>query len=252
MRYFENKITQAFVFTVFICLPIKLHAAVIEGFVGHSSTQVATGVSVKLLDAKSGKVIDIDESNFFGKYKFKDVEPGYYLLQVGDIKREVLIKNPTDNKRLDIDLSAKGGVMDYSKSSAEATPASKAEASTNTSPSGTDDTNLRQRFAGTWWGYSGSTERRIRLCPDGSYGDYKEAGYSGRQYDSGGYQTGAWGSARESSGQGSWRIQGDEQRGVIHVRYSDGRTSLLNYHRSKDGCLNINGNTLCRESPNCR
>jgi hypothetical protein len=252
MNNLERQMLRAMISTALVCPSITLHAAVIEGFVGQSSTQVAAGVSVKLLDANSGKVMNIDETNFFGKYKFKDVEPGHYLLQVEDIKRELLIKNPTEKKRLDIDLSAKGGVMDYSKSGAEAAPASKSDMPTSPATSGADNANLRQRLAGSWWGYSGSTERRISLCPDGSYGDFREAGYSGRQYDSGGYQTGAWGAASGRSGQGSWSIQGDEQRGIIHVRYNDGRASQLNYNRTKDGCLNINGNTLCRESPNCR
>lgn len=254
----KHRLMQHIVSVALVALSSTTYAAVIEGFVGHSSTQVAAGVSVKLTDAKTGKVMDIEEANFFGKYKFKDVAPGHYLLQVGDIKREVLIKKPEEKKRLDIDLSAKGGVMDYSKSGAEpaspSTPPAQGGVPTGkaTTPARPTDANLQQQISGTWWGYSGSTERRIRLCPDGSYGDYTEGGYSGRHYDSGGTQTGAWGTASESSGQGRWTIQGDTQRGVIHVQYNDGNTRQLNYQRTSDGCLNINGNKLCRESAHCR
>ncbi len=237
-------------------LPLILPAAVVEGFVGQSATQVAPGMSVKLIDGNSGQVVDIDNTNFFGKYKFKGVAPGYYRLQVGDIQRELVIKGAKENKRLDIDLSAKGGAMDYSKAGREpAAPASapKGKGSVGGSAAGANNATLQQQIAGVWWGYAGSTERKIGLCPDGSYMDFRESGYSGRHYDSGGYQTGAWGAAGQSGGQGRWTIQGDTQSGVIHVQYNSGDTAQLRYNQiGNPGCLNIDGSKLCRESARCR
>jgi hypothetical protein len=109
--------------------------------------------------------------------------------------------------------------------------------------------NLARQIAGVWWGYAGSTERRIGLCPGGTYRDYTESSYSGGSYSNQGV---AWGSASQRGGQGNWTIQGDTQSGVISVRYNNGDTTSLNYHQINDpGCLDINGNTLCRTSATC-
>ncbi|MBI5658609.1 MAG: carboxypeptidase regulatory-like domain-containing protein [Nitrosomonadales bacterium] len=227
-------------------------AAVIEGFVGASSTQVAPGVTVKLLDGKTGKVIAMDETNFFGKYKFEEVSPGFYNLTVDNITRELMVKGQDDKKRLDIDLSAKGGAMDYSKAGREpevAGSSGKPARKEGGSGAGPSNPSLQAQIAGVWWGYSGSTERKIGLCADGSYMDYTESSYSGRAQDPGG----TWGTASQRGGQGSWAIQGDTNSGVINVRYSNGNTTSLRYRQMGDpGCLDVNGNTLCRQSASCR
>jgi len=120
-------------------------------------------------------------------------------------------------------------------------------------PAGPNDPNLQRQIAGTWWGYSGSTERRIGLCPDGSYKDYRESGYSGRSSNQYGTQTGAWGTASQSGGSGSWTISGSAESGTIHVRYANGRSAAIKYRQAKDrGCLIFDGNTLCRTSSSCQ
>lgn len=223
--------------------------AEIEGFVGYSSMQVAPNVTVKLINGKSGEVSDIDETNFFGKYSFEEVKPGYYKVQVGDISREVMIKKANQEKRLDIDLSAEGGAMDYGKDSSSASSQKPASQGTPAQAASNNQT-LANQIAGVWWGYAGSTERRIGLCPGGSYVDYTESSYS-----SGGYsnQGAAWGAASQSGGQGSWTIQGDTQSGVISVRYNNGSATTLRYSQINDpGCLDINGSTLCRSSATCQ
>ena len=252
--------------SIMTLMPLLASAAIIEGFVGHSATQIAPGMSVKLLDGNTGSVVDIDDTNFFGKYKFTKVVPGYYLLQVGETKRELMIKEANEKKRLDIDLSVKGGAMDYSKAGREPVapaPSSKGRTTApaksqgqpkpkpqaQTAPAGANNASLQQQIAGLWWGYSGSTERSIGLCPDGSYTDSAESSYSGDPYGTGG----TWGAASQRGGQGSWTIQGDTQSGVIHVRYQNGGTTQLNFNQIGDpGCLNVNGNTLCRKSASCR
>ncbi len=227
-------------------------AGVIEGFVGYSSTQVAQGVTVKLLEGESGRVVDIDETGFFGKYKFTDVAPGYYRIQVNDVVREVMLKGD-GKKRLDIDLSAKGGVMDYGKAGREELERELAGAASGGAASpGPNDETLAAQIAGVWWGYSGSTERRIGLCPGGVFRSFSESSYSGTGYDSLGNETLSWGAVGQGGGQGRWSIQGDTQSGVISVRYNDGGSDELRYRQTGEpGCLNINGNTLCRQSARC-
>lgn len=120
-------------------------------------------------------------------------------------------------------------------------------------PAGPNDPNLQRQIAGTWWGYSGSTERRIGLCPDGSYKDYRESGYSGRSYNQYGSQTMAWGSASQGGGSGSWTINGSTESGTIYVNYSSGKSATIKYRQVKDrGCLSFDGNTLCRTSSSCQ
>jgi len=120
-------------------------------------------------------------------------------------------------------------------------------------PRGPNDANLQQQIAGTWWGYAGSTERMVGLCPDGSYRDYTESSYSGKSYDQYGSQTMAWGSGGQRGGSGRWTINGNTQEGIIHVTYGDGNSMTLRYRQINDpGCLNFNGHILCRRSRSCQ
>lgn len=118
---------------------------------------------------------------------------------------------------------------------------------------GSDEAGLARQIAGIWWGYSGSTERKIGLCPGGVYMDYTESGYSGRSSDMYGNQDMAWGSASQSSRRGRWQLRGSAQSGTIDVQLDNGATLALHYRQIGDpGCLSINGNTLCRTSATCR
>ena len=120
-------------------------------------------------------------------------------------------------------------------------------------PAGPNDPDLQRQIAGLWWGYSGSTERKIGLCADGTYMDYTESGYSGRSYDQYGSQTMAWGSGSQRGGSGRWTISGNADSGTIHVVYSNGRTANIRYRQINDpGCLSFDGNTLCRKQATCQ
>lgn len=246
---FRNRIIS--LTAIFLVHACPAGAATIEGFIGHNSTQPAMNATVKLIDGKSKSVVDIDETNFFGKYKFKNVRPGYYLVQSGKVSRELMVKADGDVKRLDIDLSASDGTMDYSKTEAAESP--DRAGSTKGRAKGANNASLQQQIAGTWWGYSGSTEKSIGLCADGSYSDYSESGYSGRSSDSLGNQNMAWGTASQHGGSGSWTITGDTGSGTIHVVYSNGSSADIRYSQIGDpGCLSFNGSTLCRKSASCR
>ena len=94
----------------------------VHGFVGHSSVSPAANVTVKLIDGESERVIDIVRTNFFGKYKFKEVQPGYYKITSGKVTREIMMKE--DDVRLDIDLSSADGAMDYANAGKVATQSS--------------------------------------------------------------------------------------------------------------------------------
>ena len=121
-----------------------------------------------------------------------------------------------------------------------------------TTPSGPNDARLQQQIAGTWWGYAGSTERKLGLCADGRYRDYTESGYSGSSHDSGGNQTMAWGSASQRGGAGRWIINGNTQGGTISVNYAGGGSAQIRFRQvGEPGCLDFNGAKLCRSSASC-
>lgn len=120
----------------------------------------------------------------------------------------------------------------------------------NTSPAAPGVVNpseLARQIAGKWWGYSGSTEKQIGLCPNGNYRDYSESSFSGNSFDSSGNLTYGWGTANQNSGSGTWSIQGDFQQGVIYVHYDNGNQVSIRYQQTgESGCLFFNGSKLCR------
>jgi len=114
-------------------------------------------------------------------------------------------------------------------------------------PGSLNNSELAAEISGIWWGYSGSTERKIGLCPQGRYHDYTESSYSGSSKDSLGNPSTAWGTANQKGSVGTWSIQGNYQEGIISVRQPDGNESSIRYKQcGEPGCLFFNGHKLCR------
>ncbi len=211
----------------------------ISGYVGTSSTTPASRVNVVLYSKDKDKVVDSVQTNFFGKYKFADVEPGTYLVKVGKLAKEVVIVKKS--LRIDIDLSAPDGEMDYMKSAASGTAAQ---------PVGPNDENLMRAMAAEYYHYSGSTERKVMLCPDGRYMGSHESSYSGSSTDSLGNQNMAWGSASQGRSGGRWTIQGTQTQGTITMSGNDGKQSQVKYQSTGErGCFTFNGNVFCVSGP---
>ncbi len=223
----------------------------IHGYVGETAQSPAPGATVLLLDGGTGQALATDQANFMGKYQFPGLKPGHYQLQVGQIVQDVVLTGA--NIRRDIDLSKPTGAMDYAaEGRQELMEQLTAAATGQAAPAGPNDTALASKMAGTWWGFSGSTEVRYGLCPGGTFTDFSESGYSGTMTDAGGNQTGAWGNASQNSGQGSWVIQGTEQSGTISVRYNDGSTRTISYEQdSGSGCYLLDGRQVCQQSSGC-
>lgn len=142
-----------------------------------------------------------------------------------------------------------GDQLQFVKISQDRSPSSSSnQAATNAPSSGSvDSAELARQIAGIWWGYEGSTERKVGLCPGGGYQDYSESSYSGNSSDSAGNQTMAWGAAGQNGGAGNWSIQGDYQQGLIFVQYNNGSQITIRYQQcGETGCLLFNGNKLCR------
>lgn len=238
----------------FVVVGVALAAAAkdtfkVSGWVGKTRTEPASGAVIKLLEGESGKVLDMAQLGFWGKYEFKNLKPGLYVLQVGEVKVEVLLKDK--DKRQDIDLSSKDGRMsriDWGQLSGALGGAGSAPAA-GPAP-GPNDPNLMQAMAGRYWGYEGSTETGLTLCPNGSFSDASESSYSGQSRDSLGNQTMAWGAAGQRGGRGNWSIQGSPQQGTINLSYSGGKRVAVAYRAmDNQGCYRFEGKTLCRTGP---
>jgi hypothetical protein len=223
----------------------------VHGFVGKNSQTAAPGETVLLLDGGTGTALATDQTDFFGKFSFAGLQPGHYQIKVGEIVQDVVVT--AENVRRDIDLSSPTGSMNYADAGLKELEQQLTAAATGkAAASGPNDEALAGQIAGTWWGYSGSTETKIGLCPDGTYADFSESGYSGRMFDSGGNQTGAWGSASQSGGRGVWTIQGTTESGTISVNYDGGGSATIQYQQcGEPGCLLFDGRKLCRSSAQC-
>ena len=207
----------------------------VSGYVGTSSTTAASGVNVVLMDKATGTAVDSVTSNFMGRYKFSDVKPGAYIVKCEKIMREVTVV--AKDIRMDIDLSAPGGTMDYMKGAVE-----KAAADSAAPPTGPSDPSLQQSMAGEYYSYSGSTERKLMLCAGGTFFDSRESSYSG-SYGTG---QGGWGAASAGAGSGSFAIQGDTKGGTITFSYKGGKRAQVRYRSTGErGCYSFDGTTFC-------
>ncbi len=221
----------------------------VSGFIGASSTSAAPGVNVVLIDKATGKPVDSVSSNFLGRYKFSDVKPGTYIVKCEKVEREVTVV--AKDIRMDIDLSATSGVMDYGKGAAQQAAASSSGSSGGAAPPvGPSDTALQQAMAGEYYSYSGSTERKLMLCANGSFFDSRESSYSG----SFGTDQGNWGAASASAGSGNYSIQGTEESGTIQFSYKNGKKSTARYQSTGErGCYSFDGQTFCYSGgPRCQ
>ena len=94
--------------TSLVCPPLSRGAAFadklnIAGFVGNSSTSPAARVNVVLYSKDKDQVVDSVQTNFLGRYKFSDVQPGTYVIRVGKVEQEVVVVKKS--MRIDIDLT---------------------------------------------------------------------------------------------------------------------------------------------------
>ena len=105
-------------------------------------------------------------------------------------------------------------------------------------------TPLMQQMCGVYYSfssaglsYSGGTERRVVLCPNGRYFSGSESSYS-----AGAGTSGAWGAAGQRADQGTWRIQGNANEGILTTIDASGKATEYRYRRCGGDCIYI-GNT---------
>jgi hypothetical protein len=111
-------------------------------------------------------------------------------------------------------------------------------------PSDSGTRQLMLQMAGVYYSFSsagpsssGGTERRVTLCLNGTYYSGSESSYS-----AGAGTGGAWGSAGQQSGRGTWRVQGNANQGILMMIDSSGKATEYRYQRCGGDCIYI-GNT---------
>jgi hypothetical protein len=118
-----------------------------------------------------------------------------------------------------------------------------------------NDPTLMNYFKGSYYsfnavggGQTGGTERKVSLCPNGKYLSNAESGFSGNAGSSG-----AWGTASQGGGGGTWKITGTKTSGTIAMTSSSGKTTTYKYEVCGDGCIYF-GNTkfAYAGNPECR
>ena len=217
-----------------------------------SPAAAAQGVSVVLINKATGATVDSATTGWTGGYKFKDVPPGSYVLKVDKFSREITVVKK--NLRIDFDMSQPDGgyhagkmLMEGLSKSIEA--AAKGETGGPAPDVGPSDPNLTQAMAGEYYSYSGSTERSVTMCANGTFFGSSESSYSGTSSDSLGNQTGAWGAANQKQSGGNWAVQGSLQSGTITLGYRGGKTEKVPYQSTgQRGCFRFNGTPFCYRS----
>jgi hypothetical protein len=121
-------------------------------------------------------------------------------------------------------------------------------------PSGASSQQLMRQMAGIYYSfssaglsYSGGTERRVVLCPNGTYYSGSESSYSG-----GTGTSGAWGAAGQRADRGTWRVQGDVNEGILTTFDSSGKPTEYRYRRCGGDCIYIGNTKFAVSTPaNC-
>jgi hypothetical protein len=99
-----------------ILMVSDLSAETIKGYVANGYTTPVSGAEVFLLDSE-GNVVKSDVTGWTGGYKFKGIDPGFYILQVADFA--VVVELKQKNLRQDFDLTRPGGAFSYGERAVE-------------------------------------------------------------------------------------------------------------------------------------
>jgi hypothetical protein len=110
---------------------------------------------------------------------------------------------------------------------------------------------LMQQMAGVYYSfssaglsYSGGTEMRVVLCPKGTYYSGSESSYS-----AGAGTSGAWGTAGRRGDQGTWRVQGNFNEGILTTFDAQGKPTEYRYRRCGGDCIYIGNTKFAHSTP---
>ena len=120
-------------------------------------------------------------------------------------------------------------------------------------PSGPGDPLMRQMagvyysFSSAGLSYSGGTETKVVMCPDGTYYSGSESSYS-----AGAGTSGAWGAAGQRGDRGTWKVRGNVNEGILTTMGPDGKPTEYRYKRCGGDCIYIGNKKFAVSTPaNC-
>jgi len=199
---------------------------------------------------KSSQVMD---DKWIARYNLQEMWKGYVPYDiVFNSKDQTLISWSENTKAWEDKQAQLKVVADAVEQPQPANPATPVSGSGTTAPSGENNPDLMKYFAGSYYSFSavgggqtGGTERKISLCADGRYISSSESGYSGG--------SGAWGTASQGGGGGTWSIKGTKTTGTIVTTNRNGQPTTYKYEVCGDGCIYF-GNTkfAYAGAPDCR
>jgi hypothetical protein len=229
----------------------------VHGYIYSTTSPTSTaaqGVNVVLVNKETGATVGSARTGWTGGYSFKDTPPGTYVIKVQKFTHDVTVEKK--NVRTDFDLSQPDGLYSGMRTFMEGLSKTVASAAAGGSGGsgpapdvGPSDPNLMRSMAGEYYSYSGSTERSVTLCANGTFFGSSESSYSGTSSDSLGNQTGAWGAANQKQSSGNWSVQGSLQGGTVTLGYRGGKTEKIQFQAMGErGCFRFNGNPFCYRS----
>jgi len=193
------------------------------------TSELKPGMSYEQVEDLLGKPKSSQMTNnqWIVRWKLQEMWKGYVPYDmIFDPKTKTLVswaENEKDFQRSQENLK----VIADAVSEAEASSQS-GGAKGNASPTGPNDVTLMNqfavklyRFSASGGGTTGGSEVILNLCPDGTFNDATESGYSGE----------GWGNAAQGNHHGTWRITGTMQEGTITTVYSGGEAWEYHYSR---------------------
>lgn len=190
---------------------------------------------------KSSKM---DEDNWIARWNLQEMWKGYIPYDfVFNPEDQTLISWSENKKAFDEKQEQLKLISDAVEEAAKESEANNNSSDAST-PNITNDPELMKKFAayyysfsGGGYGSSGSSERKVTLCPNGRYISSSESSYSG-----GAGTSGAWGTANQGGGDGSWKISGTMDKGIIVMTSNSGKSTTYNYTRCGSDCVYFGNN----------
>jgi len=212
------------------------------------TSQLRPGMSYAEVESILGKPksSQVVEDKWIARYNLQEMWKGYIPYDmIFNSKDQTLISWSENKKAWEENQAQLKMVADeVSKQNDAATPTNTTQSGTgggNVAPSFENNAELMKYFVGSYYSFSsvgggqtGGTERKISLCPDGKYFSSSESGYSGG--------SGAWGTASQGGGGGTWKITGNKTSGTIVTIDRTGKPTTYKYEVCGEGCIYF-GNT---------
>ena len=194
------------------------------------------------------KSTSMDDGQWIARWNLQEMWKGYVPYDmIFDPQTQKLLSWSDNEADYEKSQEQLGEITKTLEQSAAASAAgSSGGSSGNASATGPNDQELMQQFAGTYYSFSavgggqtGGTETSVTLCPDGTYINSSESGYSGS----------GWGTAGQGGGRGTWRIVGNMNEGTLTTVSPSGSATEYKFSRCGSDCVYFGNNKFAYAGP---